>query len=53
MTVAILALLLAQFEIVIGVFCIKISVAEIGSLSTILTDAELSALYFFSGISCD
>ncbi len=46
MTSAILALLLAQFAIAIGVFCIKISVAEIGSLSTIFNRCWIAGLVF-------
>ncbi|MEB3359332.1 MAG: DMT family transporter [Synechococcales bacterium] len=43
---ALLALLLAQFAIAIGVFCIKISVTEIGSLSTIFNRCWIAGLVF-------
>jgi len=43
---AILALFLAQFVIALGVFCIKISVTEIGSLSTIFNRFWIAGLIF-------
>ena len=45
--VAILALLLAQCAIAIGVFCIKTSVTEIGSLSTIFNRCWIAGLIFW------
>ncbi|MEO1127551.1 MAG: DMT family transporter [Cyanobacteria bacterium J06639_16] len=44
---AILALLIAQLAIAIGVFFIKISVAEIGALSTIFNRCWIAGLVFF------
>lgn len=45
--VAILALLIAQFSISIGVFFIKISVIEMGSISTIFNRCWIAGLVFF------
>lgn len=45
--VAILSLLAAQFAISIGVFFIKVSVLEIGSLSTIFNRFWIAGLVFF------
>lgn len=44
---AILALLIAQLAISVGVFFIKISVTEIGSLSTIFNRCWIAGLVFF------
>lgn len=43
---AILALLLAQLAIALGVFCIKISVTEIGSLGTIFNRCWIAGVVF-------
>jgi drug/metabolite transporter (DMT)-like permease len=45
-TLAILALLLAQVSIAIGVFCIKTSISEIGSISTIFNRFWIAGLIF-------
>ncbi|MGF1495685.1 MAG: DMT family transporter [Elainellaceae cyanobacterium] len=43
---ALLALLLAQVAIAVGVFCIKISVAEMGSLGTIFNRCWIAGVIF-------